>query len=196
MSDTAKRKVFLYLYDTMADFEATLAAYYLNQQENFEIIPISMDTQPKTAISGILYLPTLTVADITTIDEEIAGIIFPGGYDIICPPPLQNLIVELHNKKKLVAAICAGPTFLALAGILEGKNYTTTRLFNYYEDYPDQVDPFPRDNFQDQRVVRDGNIITAVGHAFVEFALEIWDYFELFENEAEREAAKLDFTPR
>jgi putative intracellular protease/amidase len=196
MSDSVKRKVFLYLYDTMADFEATLAAYYLNQQENFEIIPISMDTQPKTAISGIVYLPTLTVAEIGTIGEEIAGIIFPGGYDITCPPLLQNLIVNLHNKKKLVAAICAGPTYLALAGILNGKKFTTTRLFNYYEDYPDQVDPFPRDNFQDQRVVRDGNIITAVGHAFVDFALEIWNYFGLFENEAEREAAKLDFTPQ
>ena len=196
MSEKTKKKVLLYLYDTMADFEITLAVYYLNQQEKFEIVPFSMDTHPKTAISGIVYLPTLTVADITTIDDDIAGIIFPGGYNIICPPPLQNLIVNLHNEKKLIAAICAGPTYLALAGILEGKKYTTTRLFNYYEDYPDQVDPFPRDNFQDQRVVRDGNIITAVGHAFVDFALEIWDYYGLFENEAEREAAKLDFTPK
>ena len=131
------------------------------------------------------------------IDNElVAGIIFPGGYDLECPLPLQHLIVKLHDAKKLVAAICAGPTFLALAGILEGKKYTTTRLLNFYEDYPNQIDPFPRNSYLDQRVVRDGNIITAVGHAFVDFALEVWDYFGLFEDEAEREAAKLDYTPR
>ena len=47
-------------------------------------------------------------------------------------------------------------------------------------------DPFPRENFVLERVVRDENIITAQGIAFIDFAIEICDWFNLFENQEDR----------
>lgn len=47
-------------------------------------------------------------------------------------------------------------------------------------------DPFPRDTYVNENVVRDNNIITAVGNAFVDFSIEILDYFGKFKDEAEK----------
>ena len=47
-------------------------------------------------------------------------------------------------------------------------------------------DPFPRENFVSERVVRNENIITAQGIAFIDFAIEICDWFNLFENQEDR----------
>lgn len=48
----------------------------------------------------------------------------------------------------------------------------------------DQVieDFFPRANFVSENVVRDKNVITAIGRCFVDFAIEIADYFGVFDN--------------
>lgn len=48
------------------------------------------------------------------------------------------------------------------------------------------VDPFPRDTYINKNVVRDNNIITAVGNAFVDFSIEILDYFGRFKDEKEK----------
>ncbi|WBW94922.1 hypothetical protein [Oceanirhabdus sp. W0125-5] len=51
-------------------------------------------------------------------------------------------------------------------------------------------DFFPRENFLSEKVVRDKNIVTAVGNAFIDFSMEILDYFEAFEgadNNADKE---------
>ena len=104
----------------MADFEATLACFYLNNEKNYAIIPVGENKEPKTAHSGLIYLPSYSINEISNLDD-IAGIIFPGGYNITCSPSLIDLIKTLDNQGKLIAAICAGPTHLALAGILDGR---------------------------------------------------------------------------
>lgn len=53
--------------------------------------------------------------------------------------------------------------------------------------YMGKNDPFPRENFVSERVVRDGNVITAQGTAFIDFAIEICDWFNLFENQEDRD---------
>jgi hypothetical protein len=47
-------------------------------------------------------------------------------------------------------------------------------------------DPFPRDTYVAENVVRDTNIITAVGNAFVDFSMEILDYFGNFKDQKEK----------
>ena len=79
----------------------------------------------------------------------------------------------------MLAAICAGPQYLAKANVLNDKKYTTT-LTDEYMKAQGIDDFFPRETFVKEKVVRDKNIITAVGNAFVDFAIEIADYFEVF----------------
>lgn len=45
------------------------------------------------------------------------------------------------------------------------------------------------------RLLQDGNIITAQGFAFVDFALKIWDWYDLYDSDAERDDLKNQFTP-
>ena len=45
----------------------------------------------------------------------------------------------------------------------------------------------------DQRVVRDGNVITAQGHAFIDFAIEICRYLDVYAT-PEQEYAELGRT--
>jgi putative intracellular protease/amidase len=85
-----------------------------------------------------------------------------------------------------VSAICAGPQYLAKAGILDNHKFTTTLTVEYFESQG-KKDFFPRHNYLKQNLVRDGNVITAVGNAFVDFAIEIGDWFKLFENQQEKE---------
>ncbi len=49
-----------------------------------------------------------------------------------------------------------------------------------------EADPFPRQNFVLERVIRDRNIITAQGNAFVDFAIEIADWFGAFDDEEDK----------
>jgi putative intracellular protease/amidase len=103
-------------------------------------------------------------------------------------------VKELNYNHKLIAAICAAPWILAKAGILEDRNFTTS-IVQWQEMHREILgsdDPFPRKGFVNERVVRDGNIITAKGVAFIDFAVEVCDYFGLFKDEAERLAFEKD----
>ncbi len=188
-------QILLYLYNRMADFEVTLTAYYLKMGIDCQIIPIAEKLQDVTAESGIVYLPQKTVENILQNGtENIAGLIISGGFDLMESPKLNQLIQNLHRDHKLLAAICAGPTFLAYAGVLFEFQFTTTKTPDFFIQ-EHQKDPFPWGNYLDKRVVRDRHIITAKGDAFVDFALEIWDWFHIFKNPAEKDETRRDFTP-
>ena len=102
---------------------------------------------------------------------------------------LQHLLIELNRQKKLIAGICgAGTLLLAKAGILKNVQYTTpiNEWDKKYQELFGTTDPFPRVNFIAKRVVRDRNVITAQGNAFIDFAIEICDFFSLFSSELEK----------
>ena len=182
------QKILLFLYDQMADFEISLAAYGLNTEKAGEIVPIGYgDTV--MSMAGLTYQIDTTVRDALDM-EDVAGLIIPGGCRCDLRDELQELIQRLDREKKLLAAICAGPQYLARAGVLQDRSYTTSLRTWTKEDEEKYggADPFPRETFRAQRVVRDGHIITAYGNAFTDFAVEIFEYFGLFTDDAEREA--------
>lgn len=175
-------KILLFIYDEMIDFEFTLATHLLRTKLNFEIITISYDMQPVISLSGIRYLPDLKIDEAFSIDSK--GLIIPGGLCKNIENSIIQLIQKFNNENKLLAAICAAPRLLAISGILEGCNYTTS-----LDEWTSEVveifgedDPFPRETYQNSRIVKDGNIITAKGHAFVDFAVEILKYLSLENN--------------
>lgn len=95
---------------------------------------------------------------------------------------------EITFVTHLLEAICAGPRFLAKTGILDNVKYTTS-IVEWTEAHEQQFresDPFPRHNFVLDRVIRDGNIITAQSNAFVDFAIEVCDWFGAFDGEEDK----------
>lgn len=175
-------KVLCFIYDDMADFELSLPGTFAGMYSNNELIPVAYEKKVIKARSGICYVPKAAVIEAIKFDD-ILGLIIPGGWNDEQRPELTELINKLNIENKLIAAICAGPQFLARAGILKGRKYTTTLVADAFEG---KDDPFPRDSYIKQNVVRDKNIITAVGDSFVDFAIEIGDYFNIFEDKKEK----------
>jgi putative intracellular protease/amidase len=182
------QKILIFLYDQMADFEITLAAGGLNTKNAAEIVPIGYGGTV-TSMGGLKYQVSTTVKEALDM-EDVCGLLIPGGTQCDCREELLTLIRRLDEEELLLAAICAGPQYLARAGVLTGRAYTTS-LREWTEEDVQRFggsDPFPRDTFRDERIVRDGHIITAYGEAFVDFAVEIFDRFGLFTDSEEKKA--------
>lgn len=159
--------VYFYCYNHMADFETVLLLHRLHCIGGLQIIPIAETLQPVVSQSGLRYLPEKTIAQAAASEAE--ALIIPGG-------PIDNrqnaiipLIRQMHAAGKTVAAICFGPQFLARAGVLDTVRYTTSCTPEHIAQLGVE-DPFPRAGWVPRRVVEDGHVITAQGHAFVDFA--------------------------
>lgn len=105
--------------------------------------------------------------------NDYDGVILPGGM------PGTNYLREdakvietvktFAKSDKLVAAICAAPTVLGFAGVLEGKNASC---------YPGMEDGLCGAKVNTKEVNADGNIITSRGlGTAIPFALAIIAYF-------------------
>lgn len=178
--------IYVFIYNDMADFEISLLVHMLGADCDKNIITLAYDRHPIRSKSGLVYIPERRIKDV--VHRDAKGLIIPGGWNGEIRPELIELIRNLDAKKRFLCAICAGPRFLAKAGVLEGISYTTSiaewtpeRVENFKEE-----DPFPRETFLKERVVRDGHIITAIGMAFLDFAIEVCDALDLFTDEEER----------
>lgn len=115
------------------------------------------------------------VAD-KTFDEFI-----PDDYDCLILPGIINPLPALFDRKNIeflsslagkdiiIASISSSPLLLAKAGLLEHCRFTCG-LFDEMIQYFDFV---PEQNVSHTPVCRDKNIITAIGFAFREFAVEV-----------------------
>lgn len=177
-------KILCYIYNDMADFELTFACQLLKYGSK-EIVPISYDAGTVVSNPGLIYKAAASVKEALAF-EDVEGIIIPGGWNDEQRPELTELIQKLYRQGKLTAAICAGPQYLARAGILSGHKYTTTLNAEHFSGKGAE-DVFPRENYVESGIVRDGNVITAKDSGFVDFAVEIFDWFGLFEDIKEKE---------
>lgn len=180
-------KILVFMYNDMADFEITYATHLLGHELSKEIVPCAYDMDKVKSKGGMLFLPAVTVAEAKVEDYE--GFLIPGGWNPVVKDEMLDLINKFYDSGRLIAAICAGPRFLAKAGILNKVKYTTsivewndTRRAQFNEE-----DPFPRENFVNTRVVKEGNVITSKGISFVDFSIEVADYFGMFKDKSQKQ---------
>ena len=175
--------VLCFVSNEMADFEVVLTFHLLHAKGNREVIPVGVDLSPVITQSGLTYLPRVTLAQ--TLDlPEVEALIIPGGPIRPQPDGLTPLIRKIDSQKKLLAAICFGPQYLGRAGVLDHHRFTTSCSEDKIKTL--QVpDPYPRQNYAEARVVCDGNVITAQGSAFVDFAYAVADYLGVFSGNRE-----------
>lgn len=178
------KKTLCFLYDTMADFEVTLACDLMAGFGDKEVISIAYDKAPKEGMSKLKYVADMTVKEAMDL-EDVECLIIPGGMERILKDDFKELIQKLDKEGKLICAICAAPVYLAEAGILENHKYTTTLNEEYFKTNGIK-DYFPWNNYVEERVVKDGNIITAKGRAFVDFAAEIIGVFGAYDDEDDK----------
>lgn len=181
------RKIGVFVFNEMTDFEVTFATHLLKTEGGFEIVTLSYDEDVVKGKTGFSYKPTTLISEISS--KELDGLIIPGGFYGDFRESLMGLIKDLNSEEKLLAGICgAGTVALAKANVLENKLYTTpaTPWGDKHREVFGGEDPFNRNNFLLKRTVKDGNIITAQGVAFMDFALEICHLLGIFKTEHEK----------
>ena len=113
--------------------------------------------------------------DVEDIDpSKIDLLVIPGGHpsEIVKDPSLGNKVQaflgkvrEIDRRGGKLAAICGGPQWLALAGVLKGRRCT----HSLERPGPE----FEGAAFTGEYLTVDRNIITAQGQAYAEFAVEM-----------------------
>lgn len=115
---------------------------------------------------------TLLVPD-ATLDEAMAHshdmVVLPGGQpgtnNLKADARVLKLVQQMSHQGKYVTAICAAPSVLATAGLLDGKQATS---------YPGALTPFPKVKQRHAAIVEDGRIITSRGPGTaMDFALTL-----------------------
>ena len=106
--------------------------------------------------------------------SQYDGVILPGGMpgttNLAADERVLALLRNFADAGKLTAAICAAPTVLAKAGLLEGKKAVC---------YPGMEEQLTGANVSFDPVAVDGTVITSRGlGTAIPFALSIVQYFE------------------
>lgn len=181
--------IICFVSDAFADFEITLACHKIRNVGKREVLTAAYNEEAIESESGLCYKPHLTIRQALEL-KDIEGLIIPGGPIRAQRQELTDLIQLLYAEGKMLAAICNGPQYLGRAGILKACSFTTSCSPERIQRIK-ETDPFPWENYMDQRVVRDGHIITAKGRAFVDFSFEVFGYLGIYEHaEEERQLFK------
>ena len=121
---------------------------------------------------GLQVIPDFTFAEVQNVKYDC--IILPGTlepfvslYDF----RLISFFVWLDTKRTIVAAISSSPMFLGKAGLLRSRYYTG----GLYMELVEYFSFLEKANFLHQPVVKDKNVITAIGFAYVEFFQTVLD---------------------
>lgn len=146
------------VYCLLADgFEETeaIATVDVLHRAKLDVQLVSIDKDVVKSSRGI---EVITDKYIEYISHDYEAIVIPGGMpgttNLAKCQFVRDLILEANEKKKLIGAICAAPSILGMLGILEGKKATC---------YPGFEDKLNGAIYLDEKVVTDGNIITAKG---------------------------------
>lgn len=173
-------KIICFISEEFADFEITLACHKIKNVGKREVLSMGYTYESVISESGLNYRPNLTVNEAINLND-IEGLIIPGGPIRNQQKELTELINKLDQEEKMLAAICHGPQYLGRAGILNRRKFTTSCSIERINKLGVE-DPFPREQYLDKRVVRDGHVITANGRAFIDFSFEIFDYLDVYQD--------------
>lgn len=163
-------KLGIFMADGCEEIEG-LTVVDLVRRAGIEIEMISVSGEKSVTGSHKIAFQT----DVSKADADFAsydGIVLPGGMPgtthLMEDETVNRVIKEFAQDGKLVAAICAAPSVLGNAGLLEGKTATC---------YPGVEGKLTGANFVTNSVAKDGNIITSRGlGTAIDFAAEIVAY--------------------
>lgn len=129
------------------------------------VISAGLDAQPVRASHGTVIVPDSTLD--TALQQSFDMVVLPGGQpgtnNLKADARILALLNNMSQQGKFVAAICAAPSVLATAGLLDGKHATS---------FPGALNGFPKVHQLTESVVEDGKLITSRGPGTVmDFAL-------------------------
>jgi len=178
------RTVHLFVFDTMADWEAAYAVAAINSPlfqadgRRYRVVTAAATLAPVTTMGGVRIEPDVTI-DCVSPDES-AMLILPGGcrWEAGDNTEALELAAQFIACGVPVAAICAATLALARAGLLDHLRHTSNaREYLISTGYRGTA------FYCGTPAVTDGNVITATGLAPVDFAREIFKALNLYSPE-------------
>ena len=173
------KKVLCLIYPNFSLYEIASLTSALALSFDITIDYVASDHSMVVSEDGLLCLPTKTLDQVCI--EEYSCVIFPGMVNIgpaLQDEKLNSFLKGLGKQDILIAAISSAPLLLAKAGLLNDTKFTGGIWQNFF----DYFEFLPRENFQPKVVVKDKNIITAIGFANLEFAGKVILSLGLAEN--------------
>jgi putative intracellular protease/amidase len=178
------RTVYLYVFDTMSDWEIGYAAAELNSGRYFmkglapaKIVTVGIGKAPVTTMGGLNIMPDRTVEECSIQSGD--ALILPGGntWTEAIHIPILKLAERCVQEGIVVGAICGATFGLAQAGLLNSRVHTSNDLA-----YLKMVCPSYTGEayYKMESAVTDGTLITASGVAPLEFtvhllkAMDVW----------------------
>lgn len=166
------KKVAVIIYPHFSLQEITTLTSCLKIWFDIDIDYLGSEIKIYKSEEGFQVTPTKIFNDANLDDYNC--VILPG---IINPLPalydnkLINFLSRLKNRNIIIASISSSPILLAKAGILSEVKFTA----GLYMQMVDIFKFIKKENFIHKPVVKDKNIITAIGFAFREFAKLVLD---------------------
>jgi len=163
-------------YDSCALFEVTITSLFMKHAG--EVVTIGPEIRDYESWEGLRVRPHMTLKDLDP--ESVDLFVVPGGNPdkVADDPDLQRTLKALNKKGKVIAAICGGPAVLARAGILKGRRYNSSLAEERKGEFEGAI-------HDDQNVVEDDNIVTALPNAYVDFALTLGKKMNIFADKAD-----------
>lgn len=161
--------VMIYPYFSMQEIANACALFrwYCDSQT----VIFASGMEPVLSEEGILVQPQKRLAEFRAEDYDC--LVLSGCSDF--RPALQDAaLMEFVKRLKdfpnlLIGAICSGPLLLAIGGVLQGKKFVNQLFW----DMNERLLCIEEQNFVCQPVVTDGNIVTALGSAYADFAITL-----------------------
>lgn len=178
------KRAFLYVFDTMSDWEYGYLIAELNSGRYFKegvaplkVITVGATKEWITTMGGLRIKPDISLEECTLESKDL--LLLPGGTtwsDEIHQPMLKR-VGEALKFGIIVGAICGAVEALANMGYLDTRRHTSNNL-----DYTKMVCPTYQGEefFEPISAVSDENLVTASGIAPLEFAVEVLRKMDVF----------------
>ncbi|MCL2216982.1 MAG: DJ-1/PfpI family protein [Defluviitaleaceae bacterium] len=165
------KKVAFLIYPMFCNYEIALTLAALESYGK-ELVVFAKDKSTVKCEEGMTVVPDKTLDEfeidgydcllLSGIGGDPAGVIYDDVY--------MHFLKQFIGKDDItIASISISPVLLARAGLLKNKKFCV----GMYEEARDELNFFEYENQQRAPIVVDGNVITAMGMAFREFAIEI-----------------------
>lgn len=160
-----KAAIMLYPMFSMQEISCTTELFKFYDKD---IVTYSAGGKPVRSEDGFTILPDRSFEEFCR--EEVDCLILPGIWEPL-PVLLDRRNIRFLERFRgdgelVIASISSSPLLLGKAGLLEGRRF----CHGVYEEFLDAFPVLPRQNCVRAPLVEDGNLITAVGNAFREFA--------------------------
>ncbi|KYD22514.1 DJ-1/PfpI family protein [Parageobacillus toebii] len=163
------------LYPRFSEYELSVLLSVLKQGRK-PTVYIGLNAQVVKGEAGLPSIPEVTVNEVDI--NQLDSIVLPGVDDfehLVDHPELTNFLRKFQKRNIVIGAISSAPYLLSMSGLLDERKYTT----GLTADQRKFLGTFNEDNYLDSPVVIDGNLITAKGSAFVDFAIKYGELLNL-----------------